>query len=150
MASGNCSRGEVVLPPPAPVPMATQETQKSLKVTPGELADLVPRLAEYLPAGPVSWRAVVDAAALLSGDLGVSRHLWGEACVSMGRERAALAIAIVASKGAGHFSRSAGGYFAGMVKKDGRGELHLDRSLWALREAKWGKEWNKAGRRSRN
>jgi replication initiation protein RepC len=26
-----------------------------------------------------------------------------------------------------------------MVRKAERGELHLDRSLWALREAKWGK-----------
>ena len=39
----------------------------------------------------------------------------------------------------GHFSGSAGGYFAGMVRKDQRGELHLERSLWALREARYGK-----------
>jgi replication initiation protein RepC len=146
MASGDCSRGEAVLPSPGSVPMATQETAKGLRVTPGELADLVPRLGEYLPPGEVSWPAIVDAAALLSGDLGVSRHLWGEACMTMGRERAAVALGIVVSKGAGHFSRSAGGYFAGMVKKHERGELHLDRSLWALREAKWGK----ASRRSLN
>jgi Replication protein C C-terminal region len=49
------------------------------------------------------------------------------------------AIAIVSTKSAAHFSRSAGGYFAGMVRKDERGELRLERSLWALREAKWGK-----------
>jgi hypothetical protein len=32
------------------------------------------------------------------------------------------------------------------VRKHARGELHLERSLWALREAKWGK----AKRRSVN
>jgi replication initiation protein RepC len=50
-----------------------------------------------------------------------------------------LALAIVSTKDAAHFSRSAGGYFAGMVRKDERGELHLERSLWALREARYGK-----------
>jgi replication initiation protein RepC len=55
-------------------------------------------------------------------------------------------MAIVSTKSEGHFSRSAGGYFAGMVRKHERGELHLERSLWALREAKWGK----AKRRSVN
>ena len=35
----------------------------------------------------------------------------------MGRDRAVLALAIVSTKAEGHFSRSAGGYFAGMVKQ---------------------------------
>jgi hypothetical protein len=48
-------------------------------------------------------------------------------------------MAIVSTKSEGHFSRSAGGYFAGMVRKHERGEQHLEGSLWALREAKWGK-----------
>jgi hypothetical protein len=39
----------------------------------------------------------------------------------MGRDRAVLALAIVSTKSEGHFSRSAGGYFAGMVRKDERG-----------------------------
>jgi replication initiation protein RepC len=53
--------------------------------------------------------------------------------------RRSLAIAIVSTKAQGHFTRSAGGYFAGMVRKHQLGELHLERSLWVLREAKWGK-----------
>jgi replication initiation protein RepC len=57
----------------------------------------------------------------------------------MGRERAALALALVAAKPRDHFRSSAGGYFAGMVDRDARGELHLDRTVWALREARWGK-----------
>jgi hypothetical protein len=39
----------------------------------------------------------------------------------MGRDRAVLALALVSTKSEGHFSRSAGGYFAGMVRKDERG-----------------------------
>ena len=79
---------------------------------------------------------MLDAADWLRGELGVSRSLWAEACQSMGRDEAVLALAIVSTKSAAHFSRSAGGYFAGMVRKHQRGELHLQRSLWALREAK--------------
>jgi replication initiation protein RepC len=57
----------------------------------------------------------------------------------MGQETAALALAMVSTKPADHFSATAGGYFAGMVRKAEKGELRLERTLWALREAKWGK-----------
>jgi hypothetical protein len=50
------------------------------------------------------------------------------------------------TKDAGHFTRGAGGYFAGMARKAERGELRLERSLWALREAKWGKSRDQANR----
>ena len=63
----------------------------------------------------------------------------------MGRDQAVLALAIVSTKSEGHFTRSAGGDFAGMVSKHQRGELHLQRSLWALREAKWGKAKRRSG-----
>jgi replication initiation protein RepC len=122
--------------------------EKALRIKPAELIDLAPRLAQYIPPGlnSVTWSHVLDAADYLRGDLGVSRSLWAEACQSMGRDQAALALAIVSTKPEAHFSRSAGGYFAGMVRKHQKGELHLQRSLWALREAKYGK----ASRRSMN
>jgi replication initiation protein RepC len=44
---------------------------------------------------------------------------------------AAIAVAIVASKPAGHFRSSPGGYFHGMVAK--AGELNLARTIWGLR-----------------
>jgi replication initiation protein RepC len=131
---------------PKPTTPNLVSPEKGLRVTPAELVDLAPRLAQYVPHGTVTWPLVLDAADWLRGELGVSRSLWAEACQSMGRDEAVLAIAIVSTKSAAHFSRSAGGYFAGMVRKHQRGELHLQRSLWALREAKWGK----ASRRSMN
>jgi replication initiation protein RepC len=120
--------------------------EKAIGIKPAELVDLAPRLAQYIPHGTLTWNHVLDAADWLRGELGVSRSLWADACNTMGRDQAALAMAIVSTKSEGHFSRSAGGYFAGMVRKHERGELHLERSLWALREAKWGK----AKRRSVN
>jgi replication initiation protein RepC len=53
----------------------------------------------------------------------------------MGRELAAVALAIVSTKDEEHFRTSPGGYFHGMVDKAKAGELHLDRSVWALRRA---------------
>jgi replication initiation protein RepC len=57
----------------------------------------------------------------------------------MGREYAAVAIALISTRPAGHFTSSAGGYFAGMLKKFERGELRLAATLWKLRDQAWGK-----------
>jgi replication initiation protein RepC len=51
----------------------------------------------------------------------------------LGRQLAAVALAIVSTKPREYFTRGAGGYFAAMVKRAKTGELHLDRSLWKLR-----------------
>jgi replication initiation protein RepC len=114
--------------------------EKEFRIKPLQLLDLAPTLARYVLTETPSWTDIVNAAgAGLRPELGVSPSLWGEACRIMGREYAALALAIVSTKETAHFTSGAGGYFAGMVRKAERGELHLDRTLWALREAKWGK-----------
>jgi replication initiation protein RepC len=84
---------------------------------------------------------IVNAADWLGGEMGISRTLWARACQVMGRPYAAvaLALALVSTRQAGHFTSSLGGYFAGMLRKYEKGELRLAGSLWALREAKWGK-----------
>ena len=53
----------------------------------------------------------------------------------MGREKAAIAIAIVSAKPAEHFRSTPGGYFHGMVAKAKAGELNLARTVWGLRQA---------------
>ena len=139
IASEISSSGDTA-PKTAPSAPATPVSpERALGVKPAELVDLAPRLAQYIPHGTITWPLVLDAADWLRGELGVSRTLWAQACQTMGRDRAVLALAIVLTKAEGHFSGSAGGYFAGMVRKDQCGELHLDRSLWALREARYGK-----------
>jgi replication initiation protein RepC len=135
IAAEERSRGEAK-PKTAPVPIAPE---KALGVKAAELIDLAPRLGQYVRPGPVTWNHVLDATDWLRGELGISRSLWAEACQSMGRDEAALALAIVSTKAETHFSRSAGGYFAGMLRKHQRGELHLQRSLWALRQTRYGK-----------
>ena len=53
----------------------------------------------------------------------------------MGRDLVAVALAIVSTKDPEHFRTTPGGYFHGMVQKAKAGELHLDRTVWALRRA---------------
>ena len=104
-----------------------------LRLSTDELARLAPRLRPYLTTPAPTWPAIVDAADWLRSELGVSKSLWGEACLAMGREEAAIAVAIVSAKPAGHFRSSPGGYFHGMVAKAKAGELNLARTIWGLR-----------------
>jgi replication initiation protein RepC len=104
-------------------------------IRPDELMRLTPRLKSYLPRPNPTWSEIVDAADWLRHDLGVSKTLWGEGCIAMGRELAAVALAIVSAKEPEHFRTTPGGYFYGMVAKAKAGELHLERTVWALRRA---------------
>jgi replication initiation protein RepC len=114
-------------------PPARTDQGTVLRVKPAELVDLAPRLRPYLETGRPDWRDIVDAADGLRQDLGISRPLWGEACLVLGRERAAIAVAIVSTKPAEHFTATPGGYFCGMIARAKRGELNLDRTIWGLR-----------------
>ncbi|MDR3489813.1 MAG: plasmid replication protein RepC [Bradyrhizobium sp.] len=117
-----------------------KEAKPGIKLSVQELIQLAPRLAEHIPPGRFTWRDAIDAAgSSLRHELGVSASLWGEACVIMGREAATLALAIVSTKDERHFTRSAGGYFAGMVRKSEKGELFLEKSLWGLRTNQLGR-----------
>lgn len=102
-------------------------------ITPDELVRLAPQLLPFLTTSAPRWPEIIEAADWLRHHLGVSKSLWGEACLAMGRERAAIALAIVSTKPADHFRSGPGGYFRGMVTKALAGELHLERTIWALR-----------------
>jgi replication initiation protein RepC len=113
-----------------------------LWLTPVQLVELAPALAPYLPAplANQTWPAIVEAAHWLSGELGINHTLWARACHVMGREYAAVALALVTTRPAAHFTSGPGGYFAGMLRKFEKGELHLDRTLWKLRTRLWGND----------
>ncbi|MBO0737950.1 MAG: hypothetical protein J2P48_15480 [Alphaproteobacteria bacterium] len=98
-----------------------------------ELVRLTPKLKPYLRQPDPTWPDIIEAADWLRQDLGVSKSLWGDACLTMGRELAAASLAVVSTKNDEHFRTSPGGYFHGMVAKAKVGELHLERTLWALR-----------------
>ena len=106
-----------------------------LKRHPDEPVSLAPRLKPHLHRPSPTWPELVDAADWLRHDLDVSKPLWGDACLAMGREQAAIALAVVSTKDPAHFRTTAGGYFHGMVAKAKAGALNLDRTLWAMRRA---------------
>ena len=132
---------------PASAPVApargsiSEPVLPELRVTPAQLVELAPRLERYVERAltALTWPDIVIGAEWLAGELGVSRTLWGHACRVMGRNLAAVALAFVTTRPEGHFTSGPAGYYAGMVKKAEKGELHLDRTLWKLRENKWGK-----------
>jgi replication initiation protein RepC len=120
---------------PEPEPQTKPEKGTVHGIRPDELVRLAPRLKPYLRRPSPTWPEIIDAADWLRHDLDVSKSLWGDACVTMGRDLAAVALAIVSTKDPEHFRTTPGGYFHGMVQKAKAGELHLERTVWALRRA---------------
>jgi replication initiation protein RepC len=143
VASDECNRGQGRDGPdddkatgrPDRAAQPREDRGAMMKIRPDELIRIAPRLKPYLRRASPNWAEIVDAADWLRHDLGISKPLWGEACLTMGRERAAIAVAIVSSKPAEHFRTSPGGYFNGMVAKARDGALHLDRTIWGCRNA---------------
>jgi replication initiation protein RepC len=156
IAANRCSGDGETAVSQSPAPGQPKQPEKGMAhgIVPDELPRLAPKLTRYLrrPDHP-TWPELIDAAGDgLRNDLGVSKSLWGEACIAMGRELAAVALAIVSTKEPEHFRSSPGGYFRGIVAKHLAGELHLDRSVWALRRAIEPKRYagNRDGRVRRN
>jgi replication initiation protein RepC len=149
IASEACSRAEAK---PLKPPASSQEEKlfpERLNVTPATMVELAPRLAAYMPPryDDRSWPALIEAALWLSAEMGINRTLWARACQVMGREYAAVALALVSTRSAGHFTSGPGGYFAGMLRKFERGELCLSRTIWKLKDELWGKERSRSERR---
>jgi replication initiation protein RepC len=146
-SEGSSRRGEAD-PTPSPTASTSSEVfdeaatfpafERIETLHPAELLQLAPRLAAYVPQNFPTPRDIIDAAETsLRVEMGVSSALWGEACQTLGRLGAAITLAVVSTKPQQHFTRGAGGYFAAMVKRAKKGELHLDRSLWKLRRDRW-------------
>jgi replication initiation protein RepC len=106
-----------------------------MKTTPDELVRLAPRLIPYLARLSPDWPEIVDAADFLRYDLKISTPLWGDACQILGRNMAAIAVAIVSSKPEDHFRTTPAGYFHGMISRAKMGELRLDKTIWGMRGA---------------
>jgi replication initiation protein RepC len=152
IATEKCSQGERAAPQEQSQSQPHWMFPESLQITPAQLAELAPRLAPYMPARfqDMSWPALAEAGLWLSGEMDINRTLWAHACAIMGREYAAVAVAIVSTRPAGHFTSGPAGYFAGMVKKFEKGELCLGRTLWKLKDQAWGADRRSARSSRRN
>jgi replication initiation protein RepC len=127
-------------------PETSEQPEKGIthRIQPDELVRLAPRLKTYLHHPNPTWPEIIDAADWLRHDLDVSKPLWGDACLTMGRDLAAITLAIVSTKDREYFRTTPAGYFHGMLQRAKAGELHLDRSIWALRQAKRSKDTHRA------
>jgi replication initiation protein RepC len=114
----------------------TRPESGAFDLSPSELVRLAPKLGDYLIHEPASWADVSDAASALAQHLGIPQALYGDACRRLGRRPAAIAVAIISTKSAGHFhSSGAAGYLHGMLRRAEKGELFLERSIFGLRGA---------------
>jgi replication initiation protein RepC len=103
------------------------------RIAPSDLPRLAPKLKHYLRSPLPAWPDIADAADRLRSDLGIPKSLWEEACVVMGREQAAVAVAVITTKEPEEVGNP-GGYFRGMLAKHIAGELALERTVWRLRQ----------------
>jgi replication initiation protein RepC len=143
IATKKSSQLEAGPAPQDPCPSKPQRLfPEALQVTPVQLVELAPRLSPYMPArfNDMDWAAIVEAALWLSSEMKLNRTLWARACQLMGREYAAVALAIVSTRPVPHFTSGPAGYFAGMLRKFEKGELCLARTLWKLKDQAWGNE----------
>jgi len=115
------------------------DTQKvasapSVKITPNELIRIAPRLRTYLTSTKPSWTEIIDAADWLRHELDIDKPLWGSACSILGRELAAITVAIISTRPRNYFKKGISNYFYGMIKKAIAGELNLSQSIWGIRK----------------
>lgn len=96
----------------------------------GMVLSACPEMNNYGPGGVISsWREFLSAAVVVRSMLGVSPSAFEEACVVMGPENAATAIACILER-AGHIN-SAGGYLRDLTRRAERGEFSLGPMLMA-------------------
>jgi replication initiation protein RepC len=122
--------GELGLEVERPAPLTEEVIPLSLAL------EAVPELHHHLddPA-TAEWEEFVEAAYQAAALLGINLTAWREARDTMGRNRAAIAVAtILARWRSGEIKSSAGGYLRAMCERERTGDLHLLPSLFGLKE----------------
>ncbi|WP_019220185.1 plasmid replication protein RepC [Bartonella florencae] len=113
-----------------------------LHIKPEFLNEALPNTAMFLKHGLQSERDLTDSMEFLAKMKGISTHTVEEAKKTMGLQKAALAIAIIFEKHCKNLVKSSGGYLRGMIAKENRGELYLERSLHALQNEAFDEKLN--------
>ena len=93
-----------------------------------------PNIGDYGPGGGIaSWRDLMSAAVVVRSMLGVSPSAYQDACVAMGPENAAAAMACILERA--NFINSAGGYLRDLTRRSELGEFSLGPMIMALLKA---------------
>uniref|UniRef100_B0T9F7 Replication protein C n=1 Tax=Caulobacter sp. (strain K31) TaxID=366602 RepID=B0T9F7_CAUSK len=116
---------------------APAEGSLNEEVIPLSLAlEAIPEIHDHLDdVAGAEWEDFVQAAYQVTVLLGVNLAAWREARETMGRNRAAVAVATVLARWRdGEIKSSAGGYLRAMCERERVGALHLLPSLYGLKE----------------
>ncbi|QEG79281.1 replication protein C (plasmid) [Bartonella kosoyi] len=108
------------------------KNNKSLQIKPELLVEALPNVTMFMKHGLQSERDLIGSMEFFAKMNRISSHAVEEAKKNMGIKRAALAIAIIFEKYCKELVKSPGGYLRGMIAKENRGELYLERSFYAL------------------
>ncbi|MCZ2328955.1 replication initiation protein RepC [Bartonella sp. F02] len=100
------------------------------QIKPELLAKALPNTAMLLKHKLQSERDLIGSMEFLSKMVGISSHAIQESIQTMGFEKAALAI--IVEKYCKKLIKSPEGYLRGMIAKENKGELYLERSFYAL------------------
>jgi replication initiation protein RepC len=94
-----------------------------------------PALRDLCASAAPNRAQLTDAAELLSGRIGIGYQSWKTGCIALGRFEAAVAVIVMATRrDQGEQIRHPDAYFRALVERGVRGTLHLDRSLYALKD----------------
>ena len=97
--------------------------------------EAVPEIHHHLDdPGAANWEEFVEAAYKAALLLGINLTAWREARETLGRNRAAIAVATVLARWRSGEVKSAGGYLRAMCERERTGDLHLLPSLFGLKE----------------
>ncbi len=116
----------------SPAPAVVPDALRGFPATPAFVIQAAPPFRGFVPSSRPSQADIVEAAWHVRKHLGISSDAWGEACLSMGRWPAAVAVAAIAARHEAGQVRSPGGLLRKMVELNDRGELRLDRTLYGL------------------
>ncbi|KQY42621.1 plasmid replication protein RepC [Rhizobium sp. Root483D2] len=90
-----------------------------------------PAILDYGPGGDIgNWRDLISAAVVVRSVLGVSPAAYQDACMAMGQENAAVAMAAILERAS--LINSAGGYLRDLTRRAERGEFSLGPMVMAL------------------
>jgi replication initiation protein RepC len=116
---------------------AAAEGSLNEEVIPLSLAlEAIPEIHDHLEdLASAEWDDFVQAAYQVTTLLGINLTAWREARETLGRNRAAVAVATVLARWKdGEIKSSAGGYLRAMCERERVGALHLLPSLYGLKE----------------
>ncbi|AQX31570.1 plasmid replication protein RepC [Bartonella schoenbuchensis] len=102
------------------------------QIKPETLVSAMPNVSEFLDNKLNSVDDLVNSTDFLAKMTGISPDALKHAKITMGFKKAALAVGIILEKYARQIIYSPGGYLRGMIDKQKRGELYLERSIYGL------------------